>query len=343
MSIDESNIERLLAQFHRKKLDRVPNFEEIIGKNQIEAILKREVPGCTRDLSPNDYVDLARKIGMDAIVFYSNQNFGGEQYVTGGDSSEQKQFYVNGDIKDWDDLKRIISVDLDEMTAKLEFFINATAVTNIGICAWVVTAFTRACLNMGYESFMYKLYDDYEFIKELFKIQLDNAIREADAVSAQDISFVTFGDDLTDKNDFLISPKVLEELYFPTMKKMVQHVKSRGKPVMFHCCGNLEKVVPYLIDIGVDAIHPFQSICNDIYQMKKKYGDKICLVGNIGVTEPLTFGSEADVIADVKYHIDNLAKTGGYVLCSDHSIADCIPANNFLAMVNTGHTYGVFK
>lgn len=60
MSIDESNIERLLAIFNRKKLDRVPNFEEIIGKNQIEVILKREVPGCTRDLSPNDYVDLAR-------------------------------------------------------------------------------------------------------------------------------------------------------------------------------------------------------------------------------------------------------------------------------------------
>ncbi|MFA4944186.1 MAG: uroporphyrinogen decarboxylase family protein [Lentisphaeria bacterium] len=100
-------------------------------------------------------------------------------------------------------------------------------------------------------------------------------------------------------------------------------------------------VIPYWLEWGVEACHPLQSGANDIYAFKAKYGDRLCPVGNISVAL-LSSGTADEVRADTRRHIEALAKDGGYVVCSDHSIVASVLPENFLAMVATAHEFGQY-
>ncbi len=109
---------------------------------------------------------------------------------------------------------------------------------------------------------------------------------------------------------------------------------------MIHCCGKQAAILPYLVEWGVNAVHPLQPNANDIYAVQAEYGDKLTLVGNIDVAGVLTYGTPAEVRASVKEHIERLGGRGGYVVCSSHSIIDCVPPENYLAMVEATREYG---
>jgi len=112
--------------------------------------------------------------------------------------------------------------------------------------------------------------------------------------------------------------------------------------IQFHCCGNLHEVLPYLVELGVDAVTPVQANCNDIYAIKRAVGDKLCISGNMAIDGVLAFGTPQEVKEDTKAHIDGLAYDGGYICASSHSICDAIPPDNYFAMIETAQTYGVY-
>ena len=76
--------------------------------------------------------------------------------------------------------------------------------------------------------------------------------------------------------------------------------------------------------------------------MKRRFGDKICLSGNIDIEFPLAHGTPSDVEKDVREHIDALKPGGGYICGSSHSIVNYVPYENFIAMINAIHRYGAY-
>jgi 5-methyltetrahydrofolate--homocysteine methyltransferase len=80
----------------------------------------------------------------------------------------------------------------------------------------------------------------------------------------------------------------------------------------------------------------------DYREIKKKFGDRICLSGNIDIEFPLAHGTPQDVEKDVKAHMDALKPGGGYVCGSSHSIVNYVPHENVLAMINAIHRFGVY-
>ncbi|MEI6877132.1 MAG: uroporphyrinogen decarboxylase family protein, partial [Spirochaetota bacterium] len=131
----------------------------------------------------------------------------------------------------------------------------------------------------------------------------------------------------------------LRRLWAPRTERLVAAAKGLGKPVLFHCCGCQEPILPYLVDWDVDAVHPIQPGANDIYAMKRKYGTNLALVGNVDVAKELSYGSEEDTRRSVREHVDLLAD-GAYVLCSSHSIIDSVIPGNYLAMCDEVQKYG---
>ena len=106
-----------------------------------------------------------------------------------------------------------------------------------------------------------------------------------------------------------------------------------------HCCANVTDLIPIIINMGIKAIHPVQPNCNDIYALKKEYGNKMSFVGNMDLAGVLSFGTPEEVVEDTKKHIDKLAPGGGYVVASSHSITDDVPPENYIAMIETAQTY----
>jgi len=94
-----------------------------------------------------------------------------------------------------------------------------------------------------------------------------------------------------------------------------------------------------LINIGVDVIQPIDPSCMDIENIKKEFGDKICMVGNVS-NELLRSGTTQDIEARVKELLRNVAPGGGYCLGSGNSVPDWAKFENYMAMRNTCLHYG---
>ena len=91
-------------------------------------------------------------------------------------------------------------------------------------------------------------------------------------------------------------------------------------PVVFHSDGDLNNVMEPLIDTGVDAVMALQPFCGmDILHLKKKYGDRITLWGNINISELLIFGTPTEVEEVVKETIGIAAPGGRFILSTSKS------------------------
>ena len=186
------------------------------------------------------------------------------------------------------------------------------------------------------------LYDDLPLAERLMDLFLDAQLSIIESIRGMPIDFIMIADDIAFSSGLIVSEGLLREIWIPRVAKLVAAAKSFGVPIEWHCCGKLDQVIPILVDWGIDAIHPVQAACNDIYNIKKQWGELICLIGNINIGGVLAFGSPEEVEADSRQHIELLSHNGGYVLASSHSIVDAIPQQNFNAMIETAVDYGKF-
>ena len=92
--------------------------------------------------------------------------------------------------------------------------------------------------------------------------------------------------------------------------------------------------------MGIKCINPIEPYGMDIYEVKRKWGKKISLMGNMDIAGALGFGTPKDVVTDTKEHLKKLMPGGRYIAASSHSITKNILPENFMAMIETVHNYG---
>lgn len=125
---------------------------------------------------------------------------------------------------------------------------------------------------------------------------------------------VIIGEDIAYKKGTLISPTSLRELVFPSLGKMVQEFKRLGFPVFLHSDGNLEKVLEDIVNLGFDGLQGLESGAGmDLRLIKEKYGDRLCLMGNIDLE---VLGEELDkekIASLVEMTVKQGQPGGGYI------------------------------
>lgn len=327
-SLLKPNINRLIAAMNKQKLDRVPNFEIQIESRCTSYLLNQKNSPSLWDLPPKDAVDVVTAVGQDAIPCRINY------YQT-----------PNGSITSMSDINKVALPQKQHYCEKLKAYTDTVKGTGIGVVCQITGPLAptyMACGPLPIESFMYLIYDDVELVEKLLDIFTRVTLELIE--NTKDIPFDLFyiGDDVCYNKGTMISPVLLKELWVPRMGKIIRCLKETGRPVMVHCCGDQAPVLPYFKKWGVDAVHPLQANANDIYEVKRIYGDSLTLVGNIDVATLLTFGSSEEVYDDTCKHIDILSGNGGYVVCSSHSIIDSVPPENYLAMVKAAHEHGIY-
>jgi uroporphyrinogen decarboxylase len=81
----------------------------------------------------------------------------------------------------------------------------------------------------------------------------------------------------------------------------------------------------------------------DIVEVKRLYGDRLCLIGNIDLHYTLTQGTPEEVEAEVKERIATVGKGGGYIVSSANSIPHYAKVENVLAMRDAVNRYGWYR
>jgi len=325
------NIDRLLAALRHEKLDRVPNFEILIDDKATRHILGMPPEGervTLWSLPPEEAVRLATAVGQDAVACS----------LTWGIDPE-------GSILTDQDAERIRPPDPQRAHEKMLPYLEAIEGSGVGLCARLSGPLTLTYMALGpvpIQSFMYLLYDNRPLVERMMDMFLDYHLQVIEAIRDLPYHFYYIGDDISSTTGPMISPQHIAELWAPRTERLVKAALATDRPVIFHCCGMLSPILPYLADWGASAVHPLQPVANDIYQVKAEYGDRLTLVGNIDVAGCLSFGTVEETRESVREHIDRLSADGGYVVCSSHSIIDSVKVENYLAMCQATREFGVY-
>jgi uroporphyrinogen decarboxylase len=179
-------------------------------------------------------------------------------------------------------------------------------------------------------------------VERYLKAQTDIALPLIEKQVEAGADAILGGDDIAYSHSTLFSPAMFERFYLPQLKRIVEKCHSLGIPYIKHTDGN---ITPFerqlLVESGIDGYHAIEPRAGmDIGYIKRKYGERLTLLGNVDCAHTLVFGSEEDIEKEVRECILRAAPGGGYVLSSSNTIHSGVPAKNFLAMLDAARRYG---
>jgi uroporphyrinogen decarboxylase len=234
----------------------------------------------------------------------------------------------------WEELKKIDLSSLYKVKDLLPEGMKVIAVSG--------KIFTLTWMLMGFNNFGLKLIIDEQLVADIFRqvseiqLLLLEKIFELPYVKA-----VWLIDDLAFGSGPMISPQAFRDHVFPWYREIGKRCHDNDVLLMQHSDGDLTILMEDLIDIGIDLLHPIDPTCMDIVKVKERYGDRICIAGNVS-NELLRSGTPAEIDAQVKYLIKNLAPGGGYCLAAGNSVPEWASFENYLAMLEAHAKYGKY-
>ncbi len=193
---------------------------------------------------------------------------------------------------------------------------------------------------MGYETLCLNLYEQPDLVQAIsdHTLEIDRVVLER-LLEYDRVRMIWGSDDMGFRSGTLISPKHMRTYVLPGHKNLVDMAHSAGRPYLLHSCGNLRPILTDLIeDVKVDAKHSYEDTIEDVCESKKTYGDRMTLLGGIDV-DFLCRSSPDEVRKRVRDTLDVCQPGGGYCLGTGNSVANYIPVENYLVMLDEGRNY----
>ncbi len=351
----EANKERLLACLRGQKTDRVPNFEILIEDQHVEKLLGRkagntlgvggdpakgsEAAQGTRPMFPADYIELCRRIGQDAIAL---ESFWTPIKTRKPDGSIG--LWNDRSFKSREDLRRVIwpdETDLEERLRYVREYVAAARGTGIGVI------FCGCCIYQTLYEFVIGMHDcmilmmeDAALFDELMSRSADYYAALVRRAIAEGVDFLFLADDFAFNKGLFVRPELFKKLWQPHFDRIMAPAREAGIPILFHSDGKIDDAMEMLLEMGVSCITPMDPSGVDYRDYKKRFGHRVCFLGNIDLQWPLATGTPAEVDKDVWDHTQVLKPGGRWIAGSSHSIVNYIPHENFLTMINSIHRYG---
>ena len=182
---------------------------------------------------------------------------------------------------------------------------------------------------------------------DMLEVKLAAFIELTKGLAELGMKVIILGEDCAMQTGPMVSPQVYKSYFFPLLKKFCDVAHRAGIKVVLHTDGRLEvlgsekpwEFMETLLDTGIDGLHPIEEGVNDVGIIKSKFGDRVCLLGNID-TDMLQNGTPAQVTETVREKIRIAGKGGGYICGSDNSIHAGTNVKNWKAMIKAVYKYG---
>jgi uroporphyrinogen decarboxylase len=211
----------------------------------------------------------------------------------------------------------------------------------MGVVGNVRGPYSGAWQLFGMENFAYLMYEEPEVIHSVLAACTEFSLACSRRMTELGVDAVMFSDDYGSTQQPLMSPSHFRSFVKPHLQRLVQESKKLGVKALLHSDGNIGLLVPDCVDTGIDGLHPIERNAGmDLAGVKREYGDRLCLFGNVDNNRVLVNGTPAQVEEAVKECIRAAAPGGGYCLGSDHSVHDDIPNENVFALYEAGRKYG---
>jgi hypothetical protein len=147
--------------------------------------------------------------------------------------------------------------------------------------------------------------------------------------------------DVAYKKDIFFSPRYWRKWYKPGLQALVAEAHAHGLPVIYHGCGNVQRIFTDYIEVGVDAYNPLEAKAGlNVVDLRRQYGHQIGFCGNMDVMTWAT--GDRELMQREALTKLNAAKGGGYIFQSDHSVPSNVSGPDYEYVINLVREYGKY-
>ena len=335
--------QRILAALQRETPDRVPTFEWFIDASVGQALTGSDDPVDTVADLDIDGINIRPDYTKDWIDQDTYRDEWGSVRKPAGDCIAPTLDNPLSSISDYKDYS------FPEIEAPHRFATLQRALERFGDERAVILNLRDGFSDMrdilGYENALMGTITDPDDFKALLNRCVDYNLALAEyAVKHYGVEMVATTDDIANAQGLLIRPETYFDLIGPAFIRVIRGYRDLGLLVIKHCDGDCSAVLDLWIEAGIHCLDPIDPGAGlDMADMKSRYGDYICLKGNIDCAGVLEHGTPDEVEEEVKTCLQKGAANGGLILSSSNTIHRGVPPENYRAMLQALHTHGRYQ
>jgi len=210
----------------------------------------------------------------------------------------------------------------------------------MGVIGQYGDIFTMTWEMMGFQTFSLALFENPTLVEALNTRLGELVVSMFERFAGSEtVDAMWYSDDIAYASGLMVSPSVLDRFFFPWLKRIGELARESGKPLIYHSDGVLFDVMERIVACGVDALHPIEPKAMDLADVKRRFGDRLCLLGHVDV-DLLSRGTTDEVRALVRRNIRIAGSNGGYCVGSSNSIPEYVKYENYLAMLEAAREFG---
>ncbi len=340
----------------RRKLPRRVHFIELFLDEEIrEAVrerfglapgLRRSDPlyATMRDVAVHEFLgyDMFRVGIARKTVFETRTIAAADTTAAGGLGRKEREWQEEhvGPIQGWKDFEsyrwpKVSALDLSPLE-----WLEKNLPPNMGCYDLTAHIFEILSFLLGYETLCYMVVDQPDLVDAIlgkvgaFYVEFTRVLADSPRVAV-----IWSSDDLGFRTGTMMDPGFLRAKILPWHARCAAIAHAAGKPYLLHSCGNLDRIMDDLIGgVGIDGKHSYEDAILPVTEAKRRYGDRISILGGIDM-DFLCRSGEGAVRQRVRDTLAACAPGGGYCLGTGNTVANYLPMDNYLAMLDEGRRY----
>ena len=360
--------ERILTAIELREPDRVPLFELAVSKKIIKALTGEDVPAeilteTTTKMIPQEVFERVIKahaqLGLDGIGFFAltdasrNIPLDEDRYIDEWGrifsrkvrAGTMSDFYIGGYLTT---PEKYYSFPRPDPYNRFRIEQYRKAVKAAGDSIYIIptagSIYEYTVRGIGDENVCRYAYTNPKFLEDVFRDSTFYTIEVGKQFIEEGAEVLFIFEDYAYRHGPFLHPRLWRKFVFPRLKEAVDAFHKRGAFVLVHSDGNILPLMDMIVEAGADGVHSLEPAAGiDIKMVKEKWGDKLCLIGNIDVANLLPYGSVEEVVEEVKRTINAAAPGGGYILSSCSTPTDMCKPENWAAQLETGKRYGRYR
>jgi len=198
----------------------------------------------------------------------------------------------------------------------------------------------------GMMKFAMRMADEPEKLHADAQAMVDNAVRKAEEwkkIKGIGLDGFALCADYCFNTGPFLGPRKFSEYITPYLAKITKAYREMGYYVIKHTDGNIMPIIDQLAQTGPHALHSLDPQGGvDIAEVKRRYGKDLCLIGNVNCGM-LDTGTDEEVVASVRYALQNGMPGGGYIFSTSNCIYTGMRLKRYELMLDVWRREGVYR
>jgi uroporphyrinogen decarboxylase len=196
-----------------------------------------------------------------------------------------------------------------------------------------ISLFERSWTLRGFENLMLDIASEDPTLDGFLDAITDYQVEVARRFVDIGVHGARIGDDYGSQLGLLMAPDAWRRYIKPRLLRVYNVYQAAGLPVIQHSCGDIRSILPDFVQMGLNVLHPLQPKAMPHSDVIQACGGNICFFGGIDTQELLPFGTPEEVRASVKDCVENLGKSGGYIIAPSQEVMSDVPTENVRSLI----------